>query len=153
MSEGINLVSGGAELLDEIDSLWEKLNQHHTARAPHFADVFAANTYEKRKKNILEHAALGLHVLMALDKAGERVGYCVSTINGKHVGEIDSLYVLPEYRGKGLGETLVRESIDWLQMQGVARIFLEVAAGNEEVYGFYARFGFHPAKIILERKA
>jgi ribosomal protein S18 acetylase RimI-like enzyme len=152
MGFGFNFTVGGVELLDDIGLMWEKLNEHHAARSNHFSDVFAENTFAKRKQSILSHSERGLHVIIALNEEGERAGYCVSTVNRLRVGEIDSLYVRPEFRQTGLGEVLVKRSIDWLNAQDVSRIFLEVAEGNEEVYGFYARFGFYPAKIILEQK-
>ncbi|HSL94057.1 MAG TPA: GNAT family N-acetyltransferase [Bacillota bacterium] len=152
MSKDLSFIAGGEELLAEIGTLWEALNKHHTARAPHFADVFAANTYGKRVQSILAHAALGLRVIVAVTDEGEQAGYCISTVNDRRVGEIDSLYVLPQFRRAKLGEALLQRSIEWLNSQEVSRIFLEVAAGNEEVYGFYEKFGFYPAKTVLEQK-
>lgn len=135
-----------------VGPLWELLNRHHTERCRHFADVFAKNTFAKRRADIMAHGTQGLHVIMAREVDGPYVGYCVSTINDRRVGEIDSLYLLPQFRGEGLGELLMEGSLGWLRAQGVNRIFLEVSEGNEEVFGFYARFGFFPAKIILEQK-
>lgn len=152
MAEGITLVRGGGELLEHVRPLWQRLNRHHEERSRHFADVFAGNTFEKRRANILTHGTQGLHVIMAQMDSGAYAGYCVSTINDSRAGEVDSLYLLPDLRGQGIGELLVQESISWLKAQGVTRIFLEVSAGNEEAYGFYAKLGFFPAKIILEQK-
>ena len=151
MSHDFQISSGGIEVLDDIKERWEQLNAHHRDRAPHFSAVFAGKTFADRKENILAHAAGGLGVLLARDNTGRLAGYCVNTINEKRVGEIDSLFILPEYRGKGLGEILVERSVNWLKEQEVTRIFLEVAAGNEQVFEFYARFGFYPAKIVLEQ--
>ena len=50
-----------------------------------------------------------------------------------------------------MGEILVEMSVSWLNEQEVTRIFLQVAAGNEQVFEFYAKFGFYPAKMILEQ--
>lgn len=151
MNHEYQISSGGLEVLDEIKELWEQLNVHHRDRAPHFASVFASKTFADRRANILAHSAGGLCVLLARDLTGKLIGYCVNTITEKRVGEIDSLFVLPEYRGKGLGEALVEQSIRWLNEQGVEKIFLEVSAGNEQVFSFYAKFGFYPAKIVLEQ--
>jgi len=151
MGHDFKITSGGLEVLDDIKELWELLNTHHRDRAPHFSAVFAGKTFADRKEAILAHAAGGLCVLLARDNTGKLMGYCVNTIDEKRVGEIDSLFILPEYRGKGLGEILVEMSVSWLNEQGVTKIFLEVAAGNEQVLEFYSRFGFYPAKIRLEQ--
>jgi ribosomal protein S18 acetylase RimI-like enzyme len=151
MVHNFHISTGGIEVLDSIKELWEKLNTHHRDRAPHFSAMFARKTFAERKEDILAHAAGGLCVVLARDNEGTLIGYCVNTINDRHVGEIDSLFILAEYRGQGLGEILVANSVRWLNEEGVSRIFLEVSAGNEQVFDFYAKFGFFPAKIILEQ--
>ncbi len=152
MVHDFQISSGGLEVLDDIKELWEQLNVHHRDRAPHFSAVFARKTFADRKADILAHAAGGLCVLLARDNAGKLIGYCVNTICEFRVGEIDSLFILPEYRGQGLGEILVERSVSWLNEQEVIKIFLEVSAGNEQVFEFYAKYGFYPAKIVLEQQ-
>ncbi len=88
---------------------------------------------------------------LMLDQLGNAIGYCISTIDREQIGEIDSLFVLPEWRGMALGHTLITRSLNWLREQGVQRTRLSVAAGNEQVFGSYAKHGFFPAKIILEQ--
>jgi len=150
MSE-IYVVCGGIELLEDVGDLWKQLNAHHTAHSPHFSDVFARKTFAERKRALLEQGTGGLHVVLVHYPVGSVVGYCISTVSADCIGEIDSLFVLPQHRGKGLADRLMRLSLGWLQEQNVSRMRLSVAAGNEQVYGFYARYGFFPAKIVLEQ--
>jgi ribosomal protein S18 acetylase RimI-like enzyme len=35
--------------------------------------------------------------------------------------------------------------------QLITKRILVVAAGNEEVLGFYSKYGFHPRNIVLEQ--
>jgi len=151
MLEDTVIVSGGTELLDGVQNLWEQLNAHHVSLSPHFADVFSRKTFAERKQALLNQGTGGLRVLLARDPAGGLIGYCISTVSADRIGEIDSLFVLPEHRGQGLADGLMRLSLVWLREQNVSRIRLTVAAGNEQVFGFYARHGFFPAKIILEQ--
>lgn len=146
------LSSGGSELLDETAGLWEQLNRHHATLSPHFAEHYERKTFAERRAGLLCKAEGGsLHVELALDQLGDVVGYCVSTVDPALVGEIDSLFVLPSWRGMALGHTLITRSLDWLREQGVQRTRLSVAAGNEQAFGFYAKHGFFPAKTILEQ--
>lgn len=152
MDADLFVSSGGSELLDEVGPLWAQLNGHHAASSPHFEQAYQRKTFAERKQGLLEQAQGGdLHVELMLDGVGTVVGYCVSTINSGRVGEIDSLFVLPEWRGKKLGHTLMESSLCWLRERGISRIRLSVAAGNEQVFGFYAKHGFFPAKTILEQ--
>ena len=74
----------------------------------------------------------------------------IATVTGEE-GEIDSLYVDATYRGMGVGEGLMRRALNWLKGKPVNTRKLLVAAGNEEVLAFYARFGFYPKHILLEQ--
>ncbi len=57
-------------------------------------------------------------------------------------GEIVSIYLLPEYLGKGYGEQLLNEVMRRLREQGYARVYLWMIRGNERAAAFYARHGF-----------
>lgn len=142
--------SGGVELLDETAGLWEQLKSHHVSHSPHFGEVYARKTFAQRKEGLLAQGTGGLHVIL-VRSSGVVVGYCISTVSSDSIGEIDSLFVSPEYRGQGLADSLMKMSMAWLQDENVRRVRLSVAAGNEQVFGFYARYGLFPAKIILEQ--
>lgn len=61
---------------------------------------------------------------------------------------LGDVYVLPEYRGRGLGVELVREAIE-----GGAQRKLRWFLGTRDAHGFYAKFGFgRPSERILVRK-
>ena len=151
MEQEFLIVSGGVELIDETAGLWGQLNAHHISHSPHFGEVYVRKTFAQRKQGLLGQGTGGLHVILVRNLMGIVIGYCISTVTDDRIGEIDSLFVLLEYRGKGLADSLMKLSLAWLHEQGVSRVRLSVAAGNEQVFGFYARYGFFPAKIILEQ--
>lgn len=150
MEQTFLISSGGVELLDETAGLWEQLNAHHVSHSPRFGEVYVRKTFAQRKEGLLAQGTGGLHVILARN-SGVGVGYCISTVSADRIGEIDSLFISPEYRGKGLADSLMKLSMAWLQEQNVSRMRLAVAAGNEQVFGFYARYGFFPAKMLLEQ--
>ncbi|HIJ39310.1 MAG TPA: GNAT family N-acetyltransferase [Rhodospirillaceae bacterium] len=57
-------------------------------------------------------------------------------------GEILTICVLPPWRGKGLGERLLRAALAQMQEGGVTRLFLEAAETNTEALALYAKLGF-----------
>ena len=57
-------------------------------------------------------------------------------------GEIVSIYLLPEWMGKGYGKQLFEETMRRLQTQGFTRFYLWMIRGNDRAAGFYARHGF-----------
>jgi hypothetical protein len=50
----IENISGGSVLLDDIQPLWEQLNQHHEEISPHFSKEFRDCKFEGRKFKLLK---------------------------------------------------------------------------------------------------
>lgn len=69
------------------------------------------------------------------------VGYCGLwvIIDEAH---ITNIAVLPEYRGKKLGEELLKKTIQIAKEQGAASMTLEVRVSNKIAQNLYAKFGF-----------
>lgn len=148
----IEYITGGAELLDSIGPLWEKLNEHHERCSRYFSSRYAMLTFARRKAHLLAKARTGhLRVDLAKDaETGQYVGYCVSTATPDRVGEIDSIYVEEAYRHQGIGNSLMLRALDWLNDQGVQTKRGVIVVGNEQVLPFYSRYGFFPRRIELE---
>jgi ribosomal protein S18 acetylase RimI-like enzyme len=87
-----------------IKEMWAKLNRLHGELSNNFKNHFESFTFEKRMQPLFEKKHLS--VFIATDTT-EHVGYCiVSAENGK--GEIDSIYIEPEFRKQGIGSAFVK---------------------------------------------
>jgi diamine N-acetyltransferase len=122
-------------------------------RSPCFKSYYAAMTFPKRKAMFLQKAARGeMRVDIALDEeTRQHVGYCISSLDAEKTGEIESIYVLEKYRGLGVGSLLMEGALTWMEVKGAAKKTVIVAAGNEQAFGFYERYGFHIRKTMLEQ--
>ncbi len=58
-------------------------------------------------------------------------------------GEVYTLYVLPEYWGRGFGTALLDNSVRWLKNQGFDRIYLWRWDGNVRARRLYEKYGLH----------
>ena len=67
-----------------------------------------------------------------------------------NTGEIDSIFVLQGYRF-GIGEQLMQKGLQWMDEMGAEKIVVNVAAGNEQAFGFYEKHGFYPRRTMLEQ--
>ena len=65
-------------------------------------------------------------------------------------GEIVSIYLLPEWMGKGYGKQLFEETMRRLQAQGFTRFYLWMIRGNDRAAGFYTRHGFKATSDTVE---
>ena len=72
-------------------------------------------------------------------------------ITGKRIGEIESLSVLPEYRGSGLGSVLLDRLEQHLHDIGVNDLILGALPGNSDAIRLYQRRGYQPTWLYLSR--
>jgi GNAT superfamily N-acetyltransferase len=151
MQNNVEYIVTDQQGLDLIADLWEKLREHHKARSLHHAPDLARMTFYQRKKELLDKSVKGsLHVKLAKDKiTGKLVGYCVSTITADKQGEIDSIYVEEDYRRSGIGDNLMKSALEWMDGLSINKRFIAVVFGNEEVFPFYAKYGFYPRGTLL----
>jgi len=74
------------------------------------------------------------------------VGYVISSVRGSK-GTIISIAVILEFRRKGIGSKLMKESLDFLSKR-VDHVELQVKINNIEAISFYRKFGFEEIGLI-----
>lgn len=95
----------------------------------------------------------GMRTLIMLEQ-GRVIGtssYCESRFpDFSGMGEIVSIYLLPEYMGKGYGTLLLRAAVEELKKLGYQEIFLWVLEENHRARTFYEKNGFVQSDRSLE---
>jgi GNAT superfamily N-acetyltransferase len=155
----VEIVRGGAELLDAVRPLWSALREHHGTVVPDRRLRDEAGSWARRRAQYEEWLAReGAFILLARD-AGAVLAYAfvrpesVETTTWTpdvRLLDVETLSVAPEARGRGVGGALlerVREIHDAGDYQGIQ---LTAVAGNDDAIRFYEREGFAPAYLILE---
>jgi diamine N-acetyltransferase len=142
----------GAEGLDAILPLWEKLRAHHAPLLSKFSGDAPPFNFEPRKQEILGKAAAGkIRVELVTSIPGVvDIAYCVSTVSEGGRGEIGSMFVEERFRCHGIGSQLVRHALAWMDATGASSRVVTVAHANEAALAFYERFGFQPRTILLQ---
>lgn len=79
------------------------------------------------------------YVIIELD--GELIGYCGMWIIVDEA-HITNVALLPEYRGKGFGETVLRGMMRAARAYGAQKMTLEVRVSNEVAQRLYRKLGF-----------
>lgn len=79
---------------------------------------------------------------------GKIIGFIASDGNwfskreGKTVGAIHELVVLPDYRSKGVGNALIRKVLEYFKSRGLDTAELWVGDENYDAINFYTSLGF-----------
>ena len=93
------------------------------------------------------HAAIAAgHGVLVAREAGEVVGFCTAgraRRQGIGDGEIETLYVLDDWRERGLGRRLLQAGASLLERRGCGSAFLWVLQDNPSRW-FYERLGGRP---------
>jgi len=82
---------------------------------------------------------------------GRVVGYAVAVVRrspGGRLAHIDSIGVLPEEQGKGIGGRLLQTLLDGARSHRCSTAVLEVAAANTAGRAFFERCGFREVREL-----
>ncbi|GAA4074083.1 ribosomal protein S18-alanine N-acetyltransferase [Actinomadura miaoliensis] len=89
------------------------------------------------------------HYVVAEDDDGAVVGYAGLAAAGGQA-DVQTIAVLPERQGEGVGAALLTELLDEADRRGGEAVFLEVRADNDRARRLYERFGFR--RVGLRRR-
>jgi len=139
---------------DIIFDLWVELHKELDSVVIFKVAGPSTTKWNDLKTRYISRSQKGMFVIIvAFDKNKVPVGFCVCQLSGHgKIGEIDSLYTLPQYRNKGLGTTLVNNANDWFNSNGTRAIRVNVDGGNERALKLYRHFGFIPEYIVMRNK-
>jgi len=137
------------ENISDIRNMWESLNSLHGELSTHFGDHFNSFTFDERLAQFEDRDFFA--VFAARTEEG-LIGYCIASVKNK-IGEIGSIFTYPEHRNLGVGDSLMEKAESWLKSKDISKIMVSVAEGNESVFGFYNKRGFHHRFTVFERKA
>jgi GNAT superfamily N-acetyltransferase len=87
--------------------------------------------------------------VVGLYDGDRQIGFCRAFTDGLATAYLADVYVLPEYRGRGLGEELVREMIDNGPYADVKWLL-----HTTDAHPLYRKFGFaEPSYKVMERES
>lgn len=84
---------------------------------------------------------------------GYLIGYIWNHWNSRPIliAEIDNMLVLDEYRGKGIGKSLIDEFRIWCKTKDVVDIFVMAYTQNKDALEFYKKNGFEDLSVRLHQ--
>jgi GNAT superfamily N-acetyltransferase len=102
---------------------------------------------EGRPRELIERLIREASRVVALYHDGRQIGFTRTFSDGASITYLADVYVLPEYRGRGLGVELVRETVESGPFKDT-RWVLHTA----DAHSLYEKFGFRrPGERLLER--
>ncbi|HET6733607.1 GNAT family N-acetyltransferase [Mycobacterium sp.] len=159
------LRTGSAEDLDVVEPLWVAVHRRHAETMPELAPYVSDDETWRIRRELYEEVLAKPDTLLLIALVGDAaVGYGLAHVlpvdetwipdtwaTGSRIGEIESLSVLPQYRGSGLGSELLSRLEEHLTAQGVNDLILGVLAGNSDAIRLYERRGYRPTWLYMTR--
>jgi len=112
-------------------------------------DYLANDAYwaKGRPRKVVERLVREAQRVVGLYDAGRQVGFARAFTDGVSLVYLADVYVLPEYRGRGLGVELVREMVENGPYAGIRWIL-----HTRDAHGLYRKVGFtDPSERVMER--
>jgi GNAT superfamily N-acetyltransferase len=112
-------------------------------------DFLANHAYwaEGRPRETVERLVREAHRVVGLYDGDRQVGFARAFTDGTSLVYLADVYVLPEYRGGGLGTELVREMVEHGPLAGLRWIL-----HTRDAHDLYRKFGFsEPSERVMER--
>jgi ribosomal protein S18 acetylase RimI-like enzyme len=157
--------TGNAADLELVGPLWVAVHHRHAESMPELAPyVDDEETWRVRRALYVELLAKPETILLLASVGDATVGYGLAHVlptddswipdtwvTAPRIGEIESLSVLPKYRGNGLGSELLGRLEEHLHQLGVEDLILGALAGNHDAIRLYERRGYQPTWLYLSR--
>ena len=91
------------------------------------------------------------HALYFIDLNGEHVGFLHLGSRGCEADWLEDIFVLPRFRGKGVGSSAIRLAEDIVREYSES-LYIEAAARNTRAIRLYHRIGYNCLNTITVRK-
>ena len=152
----------GQEVLPRLEPLWLSLHRHHAEVAPQLGAVRApADSWGMRRADYEAWFAAGDCFVVVAEAHEQLVAYAFVRVRDNRsdtwvvdsrVAEVETLCVMPDFRGQRLGERLLDFVYAELENHGVQEVSLHVIASNAGALRFYGEQGFEPTLVTMSRK-
>jgi ribosomal protein S18 acetylase RimI-like enzyme len=141
----------GASELDLLEPLWNALREHHSGVTPHMGGPRSRReSWLRRRREYERWLAGGDAFVLLAERNGRQVGYAMVNVRegsptwpiSERAGELETLSVLPEQRGSGMGTALLESVRTELGKRGITEVSLHALTTNSDAIRFYERHGF-----------
>jgi ribosomal protein S18 acetylase RimI-like enzyme len=165
MTDALELRVATAADLHLVEPLWIAVHHRHTETMPELAPFVGDDESWAVRKRLYEDLLAKPDTLLLLAFDGSAaIGYGLAHVmevedswipdtwrTGQRIGEVESLSVLPKYRGSGLGSVLLDRLEAHLRDRGARDLILGALPGNHDAIRLYQRRGYRPTWLYLSR--
>jgi ribosomal protein S18 acetylase RimI-like enzyme len=161
----VEISRGSAEDIPRLEPLWVAVHHRHQGAMPELAPYVSDEVTWREHRPMYEELFRRPDTFLFLASDDDRlIGYALghvtpvgetwiadTWVTGKRIGELESISVLPEYRGRGVDSRLLDEVHRAFERLGIEDIVIGLLPGNEGALRLYERYGYRPTWLYLSR--
>jgi ribosomal protein S18 acetylase RimI-like enzyme len=157
MTSEVTIVQASAERLGEVEPLWRALREHHVKVAADVAPIRTEPESWTRRRAEYERWLGDGSATLFLALGEHPVGYLMLRLGagpptwqlGEPLATVETLSILPEARGSGVGKALMDAARAKANACGASTLCVELVHTNEAARRFYEREGFEPFYLSM----
>jgi ribosomal protein S18 acetylase RimI-like enzyme len=153
-----SVVPAGLDRLDALRPLWQALQTHHATVAPQFGPIRSPEeSWARGRRRYEAWLRAGEAFVLIAEEDGDAIGYAFVRLGrgsdtwatADHVAELETLAVLPNARGRGVGGALMTAMLAELRHRNVPEWRVGVVASNHGAVRFYERYEVVPTMVFF----
>ncbi len=153
-----------ADRLEAVEPLWNALQEHHSSLVPNLGGSAPkrelADSWRRRRAKYERWLKDPATFFVIAQDGDHPIGYAFVTVGsgyaawqtGERLAELETLSVLPECRGDGVGAALLESVWQRLAEMGVEDLAITAAKTNVDSHRFYERHGFIQGFVVYYGK-
>lgn len=156
----VKIARAGAERINELEPLWSALQEYHASIAPTLAGMpvrAVEDSWAMRRAKYERWLQEPDAFVLIAERSGRPIGYAFVRVldagsgwgSDERLGELETLSVVSEERGQGVGALLLDAVEDELAALGVHGLQLAVVTPNADAIRFYERRGFETVMQVM----
>lgn len=141
---------------DQMIQLYQALDEFHVYARP---DCFVHREEVYPKEHFIHNLSYPGGLELGAFEDDKMVGYAGATLWNKSgmvkdvkTVYLDNIYVLPEFRRKGIATKLFAAVETWAKEQGAIRLDLQTWDFNTDAIAMYQSMGMTPQRHVFEKK-
>ncbi|WP_144923385.1 GNAT family N-acetyltransferase [Halorubrum salsamenti] len=152
-SDRVRVTPATVDDVDPVTDLWIALAEDQQA---HGSTLLAEGNRTAVREWVARSVVTG-ELLVACDGDGDTIGFVGFALDrggyerDRTRGVVSNLFVVPEWRGEGIGADLLDAAERALRQEGAETVALEALAANDRAREFYAERGYEPHRVELTK--
>jgi ribosomal protein S18 acetylase RimI-like enzyme len=163
--DGMTITRGTAADIPRLEPLWVAVHRQHMASMPELGPYVSDEVTWQERSALYEELFQKPDTFLLLASMGKGlIGYALvhvtpaegtwvadTWVTGDRIAELESISVLPEHRGAGIGSMLMDECHRELDALGIDDVIVGLLPGNDGARRLYERHGYRPTWLYLSR--